>query len=78
MQAQRLFERWGMRLPLLVVTGEIDLQALDHSGMVYLPKPVQPARLARWLLNVRSGADTRADALVLQQAPPHPGMQEQP
>ena len=48
-EAEALFQRWQQRLPLLVVTGEPDWQALRNAGHDCLPKPLAPALLARWL-----------------------------
>ena len=42
-------EARGLRLALLVVTGESDWQALRAAGHDCLPKPLAPALLARWL-----------------------------
>ena len=52
-EAAALCRRWQVRLPVLVVTGEPDWQALQAAGHDCLPKPVATAQLARWLAAAR-------------------------
>jgi signal transduction histidine kinase/CheY-like chemotaxis protein len=60
--------RWGATLPALVVSGDSAperLRLMQDSGIPWLAKPVQAARLRSWLTAVtrRSEAQTGAEAL---------------
>ncbi len=48
-EALRLFERWGTRVPLLVLSGEAQLQPLREGGQACMAKPVSPTLFRQWL-----------------------------
>lgn len=52
-EANVLFERWEARAPMLIVTGESDLEEIKAAGYACLAKPVSPALLRNWLASIR-------------------------
>ena len=69
-EAADLCQRWQIQLPVLVVTGEPDWQALQSAGHDCLPKPVDTARLARWLAAARPAAANSRPAAPAQASVP--------
>ena len=69
-EAANLCQRWQVHLPVLVVTGESDWQALQSAGHDCLPKPVDTARLARWLAAARPAAANSRPAAPAQASVP--------
>jgi signal transduction histidine kinase len=58
-EAERLMAAWGLRLPLLLVSGESAgsaFAAARAAGQTCLTKPVSPARLRAWLEQVLRAA----------------------
>ena len=63
-EAGRLFQRLGVALPMLVVTGESDLAPIQAAGHAFLTKPVSPVLLRNWLATVRMPSPAHAGAAM--------------
>ena len=62
-EAQRLRAAFGAAVPVLLVSGDTAperVRLMEASGLPWLAKPVQAARLRAWLAQVRQGEGARA------------------